>query len=171
VADTGYSGIWTGTLVEFDGAGQTYLRAAGSLGWSFPAALGAKCAAPDRPVVCFCGDGGFHYHLAELETAQRLGLAVVVVVNNNRGFGQGWPNVRRMAGNDTDAAATLLRFGETADFAAIARGFGVEGVTVERPDGIGPALRAALAANRTVVLDVRTDIEARAPEAWIPLED
>ncbi|HEV7266566.1 MAG TPA: thiamine pyrophosphate-binding protein [Falsiroseomonas sp.] len=170
VADTGYSGIWTGTLVEFDGAGQTYLRAAGSLGWSFPAALGAKCAAPDRPVVCFTGDGAFHYHLAELETARRLGLAVVVVINNNRGFGQGWPNVRRMAGNDTAAASELLRFGETADFAAIARGFGVEGVTVETPDQIAPALRAALAANRTVVLDVRTDIEARAPEASIPGE-
>ena len=46
VADTGYSGIWTGTMIDFNGAGQTYLRAAGSLGWSFPASLGAKCAAP-----------------------------------------------------------------------------------------------------------------------------
>ena len=44
VADTGYSGIWTSTLIELNGTGQTYLRAAGSLGWSFPAALGAKCA-------------------------------------------------------------------------------------------------------------------------------
>ena len=45
VADTGYSGIWTGTMIELNGAGQTYLRAAGSLGWSFPASLGAQCAA------------------------------------------------------------------------------------------------------------------------------
>ena len=45
VADTGYSGIWTSTLIELNGAGQTYLRAAGSLGWAFPASLGAKCAA------------------------------------------------------------------------------------------------------------------------------
>jgi acetolactate synthase-1/2/3 large subunit len=108
--------------------------------------------------------------VAELETAQRLGLAVVVVVNNNRGFGQGWPTLRRIAGNDATAAAELLRFGESADFAAIARGFGVDGVTVERPEDIAPALRAALAARTTVVLDVRTDIEARAPEAWIPGE-
>jgi acetolactate synthase-1/2/3 large subunit len=62
VADTGYSGIWTGTMIELDGAGQTYLRAAGSLGWSFPASLGAKCAAPGRKVLCFTGDGGFYYH-------------------------------------------------------------------------------------------------------------
>ena len=44
VADTGYSGIWTGTMIDLNGAGQTYLRAAGSLGWAFPASLGAKCA-------------------------------------------------------------------------------------------------------------------------------
>jgi thiamine pyrophosphate-dependent acetolactate synthase large subunit-like protein len=39
LADTGYSGIWTGTMIELNGAGQTYLRAAGSLGWAFPASL------------------------------------------------------------------------------------------------------------------------------------
>ena len=44
VADTGYSSIWSSSLIELNGEGQTYLRAAGSLGWSFPAALGAKCA-------------------------------------------------------------------------------------------------------------------------------
>ena len=57
VADTGYSSIWTSSLVELNGEGQTYLRAAGSLGWSFPAALGAKCAAPGRKVICWSGDG------------------------------------------------------------------------------------------------------------------
>jgi acetolactate synthase-1/2/3 large subunit len=166
VADTGYSGIWTGTLIEI--VEQTYLRAAGSLGWSFPAALGAKCAAPARPVICFCGDGAFHYHLPELETSKRLGIPVVVVVNNNRGFGQGWPNVRRVAGNDDRAAAEILRFGDAADFAAIARGFGLNGETIERPAEIAPALRAALGRNETTVLDVRTDIESRAPEASMP---
>ena len=72
VADTGYSGIWTGTMIDFNGSGQTYLRAAGSLGWSFPASLGAKCAAPNRAVLCFTGDGGFYYHLAELEIGTPL---------------------------------------------------------------------------------------------------
>jgi acetolactate synthase-1/2/3 large subunit len=58
VADTGYASIWTATMVYLSQPGQTYLRAAGSLGWGFPAALGAKCAVPDRPVICFTGDGG-----------------------------------------------------------------------------------------------------------------
>ena len=167
VADTGYSGIWTGTLVDFNGAGQTYLRAAGSLGWSFPAALGAQCAAPSRKVLCFTGDGGFYYHLPELETARRCGIPVAVVVNNNSGFGQNLSGVRRIAGNRPGRGEALVRFGPT-DFAAVARSFGVRGIRVERPAELAPALRQALAAGEPVVVDVVTDIEPRAPEPWAP---
>ncbi|MCU0889074.1 MAG: thiamine pyrophosphate-dependent enzyme, partial [Rubritepida sp.] len=167
VADTGYSGIWTGNLVELDGTTQRYLRAAGSLGWSFPAALGAKSAAPDRKVVCFSGDGALYYHLTELETARRRGIAVTLVVNNNSGFGQGWPNYLRQAGNNPRAAEQVLRFGPT-DFAQVARDFGLEGIRVEQPAALGPALRRALASEQTVVVDVATDIAARAPEPWTP---
>ena len=167
VADTGYSGIWSATLIELNGAGQTYLRAAGSLGWSFPAALGAKCAAPKRKVVCFSGDGALYYHLAELETARRRGIAVVLVVNNNSGFGQGWPFVKGLQGDKPGDPAELLRFGPT-DFSKVAQSFGVKGVRVERAGEIGPALRAALAAEESVVIDVATSIDARAPEPWLP---
>ncbi len=167
VADTGYSGIWTGTMVDLNGAGQTYLRAAGSLGWSFPASLGAKCAAPGRAVMCFTGDGGFYYHLAELESARRCGIAVAVVVNNNSGFGQNLTGVRRLAGNRPDRGEGLVRFGPT-DFTAVARSFGVRGIRVEQPSEIAPALAAALAAGEPVVVDVVTDLEPRAPEPWAP---
>ena len=167
VADTGYSGIWTSTCIELNGAGQTYLRAAGSLGWSFPAALGAKCAAGKRKVVCFSGDGALYYHLTELETARRRGIAVALVVNNNSGFGQGWPNIQRQQGNRPGNVAELVRFGPT-DFAALARGFGLRGIRVETPEAIGPALREAIAADETVVVDVATDIDPRAPEPWLP---
>ena len=168
VADTGYSGIWTGTMIELDGAGQTYLRAAGSLGWSFPASLGAKCAAPGRPVLCFTGDGGFYYHLAELETARRCGIAVTVVVNNNSGFGQNLTGVRRIAGNRPGRGEELIRFGPT-DFTAVARSFGVRGIRVEKSAEIAPALAEALQAGEPVVVDVVTDLEPRAPEPWVPV--
>jgi acetolactate synthase-1/2/3 large subunit len=167
VADTGYSGIWTGTMIELNGVGQTYLRAAGSLGWSFPASLGAKCAAGARNVLCFTGDGGFYYHLAELESARRCGIAVTVVVNNNSGFGQNLTGVRRVAGNRPGRGEELIRFGPT-DFTAVARSFGVRGIRVEQPGEIAPALAEALAANEPVVVDVVTDIEPRAPEPWAP---
>jgi acetolactate synthase I/II/III large subunit len=167
VADTGYSGIWTGTMIDFNGSGQTYLRAAGSLGWSFPASLGAKCAAPHRAVLCFTGDGGFYYHLAELESARRCGIAAVVVVNNNSGFGQNLTGVRRIAGNRPGRGEALVRFGPT-DFTAVAKSFGVRGIRVERPGDIAPALTEALGAGEPVVVDVVTDIEPRAPEPWSP---
>jgi acetolactate synthase-1/2/3 large subunit len=169
VADTGYSGIWTGTMIELNGAGQTYLRAAGSLGWSFPASLGAKCAAGSRAVMCFTGDGGFYYHLAELETARRCGIAATIVVNNNSGFGQNLTGVRRIAGNRPGRGEELVRFGPT-DFTAVARSFGVRGIRVEQPAEIAPALAEALGAGEPVVVDVVTDLEPRAPAPWVPAE-
>jgi acetolactate synthase I/II/III large subunit len=167
VADTGYSGIWTGTMIELNGAGQTYLRAAGSLGWSFPAALGAQCAAGSRRVLCFTGDGGFYYHLPELESARRYQIPAVIVINNNSGFGQNLTGVHRISGNRPGRGEELIRFGPT-DFTKVAESFGVRGIRVERPDEIAPALADALAANEPVVVDVVTDLEPRAPEAWSP---
>jgi len=166
VADTGYSGIWTSTLIELNGTTQSYLRAAGSLGWSFPAALGAKCAAPGRKVICWSGDGAIYYHLTELETARRRGIAVVLVINNNSGFGQGWPNIQRQQGNKPGDVRELVRFGPT-NFADVARVFGLRGIRVEQPSEIAPALRDALASDETVVVDVATDIDCRAPEPWL----
>lgn len=166
VADTGYSGIWTGTLIEME-PGQTYLRAAGSLGWAFPASLGAKLAGGGRKVICWSGDGAIYYHLPELETARRRGIAVVLVINNNSGFGQGWPTYLKQAGNRPQAAEQVLRFGPT-NFAEVANQFGVAGIRVEKPEEIGPALARALAMNAPVVVDVVTDIDCRAPAPWDP---
>ena len=166
VADTGYSSIWTSSLVELNGAGQTYLRAAGSLGWSFPAALGAKCAAPHRKVVCWSGDGAIYYHLTELETAKRRGIAITLIINNNSGFGQGWPNIQRQQGNKPGDVRDLVRFGPT-NFADVARMFGLRGIRVEDPSQLAPALREAMASDETVIVDVATDIDCRAPEPWL----
>ncbi|HEX3924119.1 MAG TPA: thiamine pyrophosphate-binding protein [Streptosporangiaceae bacterium] len=71
VADTGYMGAWTGALFEVTEAGRHYLRAAGSLGWAFPASIGASLAAPDATVLCVSGDGGIGYHLMELRRRRR----------------------------------------------------------------------------------------------------
>lgn len=167
VADTGYSGIWTGTMIDFNGTDQTYLRAAGSLGWAFPASLGAQCAAGSRKVICFTGDGGFYYHLAELESARRYQIPSVTVINNNSGFGQNLTGVRRISGNRPGHGEELIRFGPT-DFTKVAASFGVRGIRVEQSGEIAPALAEALAANEPVVVDVVTDLEPRAPEPWSP---
>lgn len=169
VADTGYSAIWTANLIEMPYSGQTYMRAAGSLGWSFPAALGAKCGVPNRPVVCFTGDGAFYYHLAELETARRHNISVVVIVNNNSGFAQGISAIRSLYSDRQGNADELIRFGPT-DFSSVARSFGVEGVRIDDPAEVRPALLRALSLGKPIVLDVVTDPEPRAPTPWSPPE-
>jgi len=88
LCDTGHSGMWCAQQLWVDSTRWDFLRAAGSLGWAFPASLGAKCAMPDRPVICFTGDGGFWYHLQELETAVRCGIPTVTCINNNNSLNQ-----------------------------------------------------------------------------------
>jgi acetolactate synthase-1/2/3 large subunit len=167
VADTGFSGIWTGTLVPMTHPNQTYLRAAGSLGWAFPASLGAKCAAPERPVVCFTGDGGFWYHLAELETAVRCGIKTVTVINNNYGLGQCVPHVNAAYADKKGNRDALCRFGRSS-FATLAQDMGCFGIRVEDPADIADALKAAFDADVQAVVEVVTDIGYEAPEPWAP---
>ena len=165
VADTGFAGIWTSTMVLLTQPGQTYIRCAGSLGWAFPASLGVKCAVPERPVVCFTGDGGFWYHLGELETAKRYGIKTVTIVNNNSGLGQCLIPVRKLYGNRPGNREEMCMFGKT-DFSKIAQDIGCLGIRVERPEEISEALGKAFAANIPVVIDVVTDVECSAPDAW-----
>lgn len=167
VADTGYAAIWTGTMVWLTSPEQRYIRCAGSLGWGFPAALGAKCAAPERPVICFTGDGGFWYHLSELETARRCGIRTVTVVNNNSALGQCVGPVRRLYGDRPGNPDEMCCFSEVS-FAALAQDLGCLGIRVERPEEIAPALEKALAAERPVVVDVVTDVRCAAPEPCSP---
>ena len=167
VSDTGHSGVWTGTMLDLRHPGQSYIRCSGSLGWGLPAAMGAKCAQPDRPVVCFTGDGGIWYHLSELETAARCGINSVTVVNNNHSLNQERDGVEAIYGGTTAGSDELWLFDDT-DFAAIAESFGCLGITVTKPSEIGSALERAFAADRPVVIDVKTDIEGIAPRAWTP---
>jgi acetolactate synthase I/II/III large subunit len=165
VVDTGHAGMWMGGMYDLKSAGQDYLRSAGHLGWAFPAGLGAKCACPDRPVVTFTGDAGFWYHIAEIETAVRWRINAVTVVNNNGGGNQSKRGFdRAYGGEQTQQARELWTFNAT-NFARIAEDMGALGLRVEKASEFAPALARALEANRPVVIDVVTDIEAIAPAA------
>lgn len=167
VTDTGYSAIWAATMLHITQPTQTFIRAAGSLGWGFPASLGAKCAAPTRPVFCFTGDGGFWYHFAELETARRHHIHTVTVVNNNNGFSQGIDDVRKMYAGRSGNERELYAF-EAVSFAQIARDMGCFGIRVEKAEDIRPALEQAMNANSPAVVEVMTDFSARVPPPWAP---
>ena len=166
VSDTGHAGIWTSTLIDLKYPGQSYIRAAGSLGWGFPAALGAKCACPARPVICFTGDGGFWYHLAELETALRFGINTITVVNNNHSLNQEKKGVERIYANHTGNSDELWVF-KDINFARIAEDIGCIGIRVTQPNELKKALQRALTADKPVVVDAVSDIEGIAPPAWV----
>ena len=167
VSDTGYAGIWTGTMVYLTHPGQSYIRAAGSLGWGFPASLGAKCGAPNRPVICFTGDGGFWYHLSELETASRCNIKTVTVVNNNQCLRQCLEGIHRAYGDRPGNKDEMCKF-QDVNFARIAQEMGCLGIRVEHPEEISEALRKALVSDLPAVVDVVTDVTCKVPSPWTP---
>ncbi|MFC1491569.1 thiamine pyrophosphate-binding protein [Nitrospinota bacterium] len=143
VCDTAHSTVWASQHLWMKGTKWDFIRCAGSLGWAFPASLGAKCALPDRPVVCFTGDGGFWYHLQEVETAVRCGINSVTVVNNNNSQG----------------GAKLTE----VNLSRMAEEMGALGIRVEEPGALASALEQALSSGRPAVLEMMTDINVRAP--------
>ncbi len=163
VSDTGHSATWSGTMIELRAPTQDYVRCGGSLGWSLPASLGVKCAVPERPVICFTGDGGIWYHLSELETAARCGINTVTVINNNRSLNQDKPGIDVAYRGFPEGNPEELWVFQDIDFAAVARSMGCVGIRVERAADLASALEEALASGKPAVVDVRSDIDAFAP--------
>ena len=167
VSDTGHSGIWTGTIIDLKHSDQMFIRCSGSLGWGLPAAIGAKCAQPGRPVLCFTGDGGIWYHLSELDTAMKCGINVVILVNNNHSLNQEKGGVESVYGGQTPGSDELWLFPD-ADFAKMAESMGCFGITVHKPSELSGALDQAFAVGKPAVVDVKTHLEGIAPRAWTP---
>jgi len=129
---------------------RTYLTSSyfATLGYSFPTALGAKLAAPDKQVVCVVGDGGFLYAFAELATAVRYGINLVTVVFNDQAFGS--TKSDQMVNFNGRIVGTELN---NPDFAKLAELFGAKGLKA-KPEQLGKALEEALGAKRPVVIEV-----------------
>lgn len=163
VTDTGYVGTWAGAFMDLP-AGKNFLHCEGSLGWAFPAAIGAKTAAPERTVVAITGDGGFFYHLTELETAVRNGVNLVTVVLNNQAMAFQTHLLRSHWTGSRDLDK-LSEFGRT-NFADVAQGMGAWGVQVTDPNGIAQLVRQAIELDVPAVIDVLIDPAAVAPVAF-----
>ena len=169
VADTGHAGIWTGSMVDLNHPGQSYIRCAGSLGWGLAGAMGVQCAEPDRPVICFTGDGGLWYHIGELDTAVRYNIPVVTVVNNNHGLLQNKRGDDRGFANVEGADSSEIWEFNDVDLAKVAESMGAFGIRVTRPGDIQSAIEQALASGRPAIVDVVTDpADSEAPVPWAP---
>ncbi|MEI6469234.1 MAG: thiamine pyrophosphate-binding protein [Betaproteobacteria bacterium] len=169
VSDTGHSGMWTSQMIEIQHSTQKFIRCAGSLGWGLPGAMGVKCALPERPVLCFTGDGGIYYHLSELETAARFGINIVVIVNNNSSLNQEIPLVNAAyKGLNDDQSAEIWKFQKSVDFTKIAENFGCASFRVDKPGQLKDLLPNAFKMNRPVVIEVISDENALSKTAWTP---
>ena len=119
-----------------------------NLGYSFPTALGAKVANPERPVVCVVGDGGFMFNASELATAMKYGINTTTIVFNNSSYG----NVARDLDESFGGAyATDLA---NPDFVKFAESFGAVGMRADDPMELETLIPLALERQAPVVIDV-----------------
>ncbi|MCB4756747.1 MAG: biosynthetic-type acetolactate synthase large subunit [Elusimicrobia bacterium] len=134
----------------------------GTMGYGFPAAIGAKFGNPDRPVVCIDGDGSFQMTMTEMATAVHEGIKVIVIVLNNYSLGmvRQWQelfykgrfsasDLLAMHGNDKDKSKLTY----IPDFIKWAEAYGVKGIRVTKNEEIEDALKEALAAKTSVIIE------------------
>ncbi len=135
-------------------APRTYLSTSymGTLGFGYPAALGAKVGAPDQPVVAVVGDGGFGFTLNELATAVQHDIHTVTVVFDDGAYGNSNRDQREKFGGRE--LGTTLR---NPDWVKLADAFGVHGVKVDDVDDLPAVLRDACAADHSTVVAVPMD--------------
>jgi acetolactate synthase-1/2/3 large subunit len=131
----------------------------GTMGFGFPAAIGAKVACPEVPVVSINGDGGFLMVCQELATVREYDLPVIAVVLENRTLGMVYQWQSLLYNNRH--SQTLL--GNSPDFVKLAESFGVNAVRITEPGETKEALSSAIKDNEPILLDVVIDSEEALP--------
>jgi acetolactate synthase-1/2/3 large subunit len=134
----------------------------GSMGYSVPAAVAAKIAAPERTVVAVAGDGEFLMNGQEFATAVQYGAAIVVLVVNNGMYG----TIRMHQEREYPGRVSGTELANP-DFAAYARAFGGHGETVLRTADFAPAFQRATASGKPAIIELRIDPEAITPSATL----
>jgi pyruvate dehydrogenase (quinone) len=160
-SDSGSVANWYARHLRMRGSMRASLSGTlATMGCGVPYAIGAKFAHPDRPAIALVGDGAMQMNgMAELITAAKYASLwedprLIVAVWNNHDLNQVTWEMRAMGGSPQ-----FLPSQEIPDvgYAAFARSLGLEGIRVEKPDGVEDAWRAALAADRPTVLEFLTD--------------
>src|ERR671913_656136 len=155
--DAGNFSVFIHRYWRYNHPGTQLASTNGAMGYGVPAAVAAKLAAPDRTVVACCGDGGFLLTGPEGEKGGRDGATISVVVFRNRMHGTIAMHQKRSLGRMAG-----VEIGDV-DLAGYARSLGAEGHTVRDPDGLTPAMKAALATDTVTLLDVVTDPDIISP--------
>jgi acetolactate synthase-1/2/3 large subunit len=157
--DAGNMAGWLARGFRFRRPGTFLGPTSGAMGFGLPAAVAAALVHRDRPVVAWAGDGGFAMTMAELETAVRERLRLVVIVLDNERYG-----TIRMYQDRRGGPAPGTDLGPI-DFAMVARGLGANGIRIERDVDFEAELRTALAADRPTVIQLTLD------RRWVSVDD
>lgn len=152
VTDVGQHQMWVAQEYKFEKP-HTWCTSGGlgTMGYGMGAAIGAQVGNPDKRVVLFSGDGSFHMNMNELVTARSYNLPLVIVVMNNTVLGmvRQWQKLfygRRFSQTDPH---------RQTDFVALAKAFGIDGMTIHNDKEIDAVLAQAFALNAPVLIDCR----------------
>jgi acetolactate synthase-1/2/3 large subunit len=154
--DVGQHQMWTAQFFHFDRP-NTFISSGGlgTMGFGLPAAIGVKCAFPDKQVVDIAGDGSIQMNIQELATAAQYNIAVKVVLLNNEflGMPRQWQELfyeKRYSHTDMTYAP---------DFVKLAEAYGVVGLRATKPEEVEAVLKQGLALDRPVLMDFRISRE------------
>jgi len=124
----------------------------GTMGFGFPAAMGAQAAFPDRLVLCIAGDGSIQMNMQEMATAVVHKLPVKIIILNNRFHGM----VRQWQDLFYEGRYASSYLETTPDFVKLAEAYGAVGLRASKPSEIDDVLKEAIAVNKPVIVDVPT---------------
>jgi acetolactate synthase-1/2/3 large subunit len=135
------------------------------MGFGPAAVIGAKLGAGDKKVITLIGDGAMSSVLGVLATAKERNIPAVWLVMNNRSYGTIYGLQNQAYGRDIGTKFICHETQEdyNPDFAAVARAFGIEGVLVDKPEQLRPALERAFNAKEPILLDVIMDRDVGVP--------
>lgn len=152
--EVGQHQMWAAQHIDRE-VPRTFLTSGGlgTMGFGFPAAIGAKVACPDKQVVCVAGDGSFQMNLQEMATAKAEGINVKVLLMNNSALGMvhQWQNLFY----DKRYSETLLP--DIPDFVKLCEAYGWGGKRVSKPEELEDAFRWLLDYDGPALLDMRID--------------
>ncbi len=152
--DAGNFATWPNRFMHFSEKQDFLGPTNGAMGYSVPAAIGAKITYPDRPVIAFVGDGGFLMTGQEIATAFHHSVNPVILVFNNQMYGT--IRMYQERAYPARVSGTALT---NPDFAKFIEAFGGHGELVERTEELVPAVKRALASGKPAIVEVRTNPE------------
>ena len=156
VSDVGQHQMWVAQYYKFKHP-RTHITSGGlgTMGFGFPAAMGAKFARPDMQVISVCGDGSFQMNFQELATAVENNMDIKIILLNNRHHGM----VRQWQTMFFDGNYSASRFEVLPDFVKLAESFGAKGLRAQRPENLEATLKEGLSTEGVVLMEILVDCE------------